>query len=91
MLLPGHPRKTVVLLTFVGVFRDVTPRIPDHDKPEADQTASFGLDHLALPQEGQALRLSRRKEAAAVHKPVEVAQQVVRGRTGSTSDQTVFE
>src|SRR4030095_9951504 len=70
-------KKTAVLLTFVGAFRGAKPRILDHDKPEADQTACFGLDHLALPQEGQVVPLMRRMVAAVAHTQGEVGRQAV--------------
>jgi len=77
MLLPGRQKKTAFYLRLLGLFRGVKPRILDHDKPVADQTACFGLDHLALPQEGQVVPLMRRMVAAVAHTQVEVGRQAV--------------
>jgi hypothetical protein len=91
MLLPGRQKKTAVLLTFVGAFRGAKRRILDHDKLVADQTACFGLDHLALPQEGQVVPLMRRMVAAVAHRRVEVGRQAVLCRRDLLLGQTVSE
>ena len=91
MLLPGRQKKAAVLLSLLELFTGVKPRILDHDKPVADQTACFGLDHLAHPQEGRVVPLMRRMAAAVGHTQVEVGRQVVLCRRDLLLGRTAFE